>query len=154
MFYHLILWSLRRSKQQESLASISCLIMHVYKLMISLQLIILIMSCFIADNASIERVETLTTDVSLTLQTSTSIWITLNNCSEAKSSLSMMMMLLLKDLLSLSIASESTYKKRWFKTFNDHWCIRKDWRREQIEKNQRTLWINSWDSMNNSWKCV
>jgi len=154
MFYHSILWSLRRSKQQESLASISCLIMHVYESMISLQSIILIVSCFIADNASIKRIKTSTTDVSLTLQTSTSIWITLNNCFETKSSSSTMMMLLLKDLLSFSIASESTHKKRWFRTLDNHWCIRKDWRCEQIKKNRRTLWVNSWDSTNNSWKCV
>ncbi len=154
MFYHLILWSLRRLKQQESLASISCLIMHVYESMISLQSIILIMSCFIADSASIKRVETSTTDVSLTLQTSTSIWITLNNYSETKSLSSTMMTLLLRNLLSLFIASESTHKKRWLRTLNDYWCIRKDWRCKQIEKNRRTLWVNSWDSTNNSWKCV
>ena len=47
--------------------------MHVYELMILLQLIILIMSCFIADNAMINSVKTSTTDVSLTLQTSTLI---------------------------------------------------------------------------------
>ncbi len=111
MFYHSILWSLHRSKQQESLALISCLIVHVYKLMISLQSIILIVSCFIADNASIKHVETSTIDVSLTLQTSTLIWITLNNCSETKSSSLTMMMLLLKNLLSFSITSESTHKK-------------------------------------------
>ena len=156
MFYHSILWSFHCSKQQESLASISCLIMHVYELMIlfKLQLIILIISCFIADNTLIKRVKTSTTDVSLTLQTSTSIWITLNNHSETKSSLLMMMMLLLRNLLSLFIASESTHKKKWFRTLDNHWCIRKDWRCEQIKKNQRTLWVNSWDSMNNSWKCV
>ena len=153
MFCHSILWSLHCSKH-ESLALISCLIMHVYELMILLQSIILIMSCFIADSATIDNVKTSTTDVSLTLQTSTLIWITLNNCFKTKSSSLMKMTLILYDFLSFFITFESTHKKWWFRTLDDHWCSRKDWKYEQIEKKWRTLWVNLWDSMNNRWKCI